>query len=77
MTDMGMPKVMGLNKDEYDECLRLYEYYNCLNLIKGVPFPVDNVDKLSRDESLEYYWGMRDAYEIYMMVLGYRMSDKN
>lgn len=77
MLEMKMPVVEGLDEYEYDECLQLYEYYYNLNYFRDIPFPVENVDRLCRKDSLKYYRDMKEAYDIYKNILGYELSDRN
>jgi hypothetical protein len=65
-----MPILVGLNQGEMDRCKELFRYYNDMNIVRGIPFPVENIDKFSRNESLEYYNKMEDTLGIYQNILG-------
>lgn len=75
MYNRTMPILKGLDRDEYNECLKLYEYFNTLNYFWDVPVPNENIYGLQRDESLKFYRDMRDAYDVYRHIFGDNPSD--
>jgi hypothetical protein len=77
MYNRKMPILKGLDRYEYNECLKLYEYFNTLNYFFEVPFPIanENIYGLQRDESLKFYRDMKDAYDVYRYIFGDNPSD--
>lgn len=72
-----MPILKGLDRDEYNECLKLYEYFNTLNYFFDIHFPIENenIYGMHRHESLKFYRDMKDAYDVCRYIFGDNPSD--